>query len=346
MARPSNASGTMPDFIPPMLAVTGELPDTEDFLNEPKWDGLRCQAWFRDGGLRLLSRNGKELLPRFPELSCLTGLIKGTDWIIDGELIVIGAGGLPDFDLVRNRNMTSIPGHIAKLAAQYPATFAAFDLLYLNGAPMLARPLRERREMLHGLFEENPCLIKTPGLIGSGKTFWQMLARDGWEGLVAKRLDSPYIPGKRSTHWIKVRNVREIDCVVGGFIGQGRAESADGTLQSLLLGQYTAGGELIYIGHVGTGFSTAERRSLLRILLSLRLKSGAGPLLLHVPREHAKDAVWVQPNLVCSVQFLTWTGGGLLRHPVFKGWRTDKEPHECRLEADHPLVRQEGVLQP
>lgn len=324
--------GTLPFFVQPMLAAPGSFFRSSEHLYEPKWDGIRCLA-FADREIRLMSRNGNDITNRFPELRGLPMYVSSSSWVLDGELVVLDEENKPSFDLVRDRNLVTDERRAVRLGTSRPAAFVAFDMLYCDGVPLLRLPLATRRHLLEQCLKPSATITLSPGLVGVGPEFHVAAVNQGMEGTVIKKLDSPYLSGKRSRHWVKVRHVSQTSCVVGGFIAKGPKEFG-----SLLLGQYRQDGKLLYVGHVGSGFTLAQNAAIASALRRIEVRQ---PLFVHVTREAQRLARWVEPAIVCIVEYLAWTRGGLLRHPVFRGVRTDKQPSECVLSHDHPS--REGV---
>jgi len=198
------ASSSLPPFVPPMLARPGAPFDSEAHLFEIKWDGTRMLAFVQQDGIRLINRHRAERTVQYPELSCLSELPAGT--ILDGELVVF-ADGRPDFYRLLSRDQTCDPFKIRLSSRLQPATFVVFDLLYDKFRPLLAQPLSERRRRLCQLVEEfgRLELALSEGIIGTGRALFAEVCRLGLEGLVAKRLASPYRPGRRTKDWIKIK---------------------------------------------------------------------------------------------------------------------------------------------
>jgi bifunctional non-homologous end joining protein LigD len=209
-----------------------------------------------------------------------------------------------------------------------PVVYLVFDVLYLDGHTTTGLPYTGRRELLEGLALEGPAWAVPPASHGGGKQMVEVSRERGLEGVLAKRLDSPYLPGRRSPHWRKVKNVRTQEVVVAGWRpGSGRRA---GGIGSLLLGLPGEEG-LEYVGHVGTGFTDAALADVERRLRPLERKTS--PFAVGPPRADAKDAHWVTPKLVGEVTFTEWTGDGRLRHPSWRGFRPDKSPEEVVRES-------------
>jgi bifunctional non-homologous end joining protein LigD len=195
---------SLPSFIKPMLAKSGTAFDDDDFLYEVKWDGMRMLAFLEAGSYRLLNRHGIDATERYPEFAFLARLAPGT--IVDGEMVVLHAGK-PDFALLQSRDKTRSPLKIRTLSQVEPATYIAFDLLYENHAPLLDRPLLERRQRLEDLVRQwsNPRLVFSQSILGKGRALFAETCRQHLEGIVAKRVTSIYRPGQRGPDWIKIK---------------------------------------------------------------------------------------------------------------------------------------------
>ncbi len=306
-----------------MLATPGEAFDSPDHFFEVKWDGIRALAYKDGDSFWMETRNFKQALPRFPELRAVKDAIKSDRAVIDGEIVVFGASGLPDFDAARARNAQKTPLAIATASASRPAVYIAFDCLVLDGKEIMPLPFSKRRDALLDTVRKCDRTIVTHGSLEHGRAYFEALAAQGLEGMVAKALKSPYIPGTRSKAWIKVRDVKSADCVVAGYSPNGRDQ-----IKSLIAGLYNDAGDLLYVGHVGTGFSSQERVEIRNALERIRVSESP---LDQYPIASGRDALWVRPCLVCRIEYLTLTQNGHLRHPTFKGFRTDKDPEECLL---------------
>ena len=314
----------LPAALRPMLAlsVPGPPPDNANWALEMKWDGVRALAFIERGRVRLMSRTERDITVAYPELAGLGNASAHKQLLLDGEVVVFGDDGWPEFEALQPRmHVTSAPA--AKLlAGQTPVTYLVFDLLQLDGRPLLDLPYSRRRELLDQLGLSGPYWQTPPSFPGEDLQDVLAVSKDhGMEGVVAKRLDSAYVPGVRTDHWRKIKNVQLQEAVVAGYKpGQG---NRTGQVGSLLIGVNDATG-LIYAGHVGTGFSDETLRMLGARLEPLRRASSPfdGP----VPPEHARTAVWVEPRLVIQVAFDRWTRAGRMRAPVYKGLRDDKDP--------------------
>jgi bifunctional non-homologous end joining protein LigD len=329
-AQPGGADqhGGLPEGLKPMLATPGRLPhDDAGWAYEMKWDGLRALAYI-DGGLRLISRTGREITRTYPELDGLPAALHAsgaTSAVLDGEIVVFGTAGWPSFEALQQRMNLSSADDVGILARQAPVTYLAFDLLSLNGYALLDLPYRERRGLLDELGLEGRRWQTPPSFIGeAGADVLAASRSQHMEGVIAKRLASRYEAGRRSSSWIKVKNVRRQETVVGGWRPGERGRS--GQIGALLIGVHDEDGGLAYAGHVGTGF-TQQTLTMLGGLLA-PLRRATSPFATQVPPEHARHAVWVEPELVVEVEFTQWTSAGRLRAPSYKGLRDDKDPAE------------------
>lgn len=302
----------------PMLAVSSAPFDSREHLFEIKWDGYRALAYL-DGDTAIMSRNLFNLGDRFPELGGLHNRVKNRPAIIDGEIVVFEKGR-PSFAGIQFRGKIAGAGTAKEASIRNPAVFIAFDVLYSGGAPVMELPLKERKEILAQIIIAGDRLQLSQFIFNGGIDFFNACAGEGLEGVVAKALDSPYLPGRRSAYWKKFRHTREADLVICGY-QPGRGSRS---LGSLVLGGMK-GGRLVYQGKVGTGFSTGEASLLLETLRKIEIPEP----VMDIPSPEKKQTRWVSPLLVCSVNYLTTTAEGYLRHPVFRGIRRDKSPREC-----------------
>lgn len=315
----------------PMLARGGKLPPRESqFGFEVKWDGIRTLLFSDHGHVELRGRNGSDFTPRYPEVRELARALGSRRVVLDGEVVAFDEEGRPSFERLQSRMHLASDSAVRRRMRDIPATYVIFDLLYLDGHGTMALSYQERRELLEEL-ELNGPAWRTPAYHrGEGRALLDATQDLGIEGIVAKKLDCPYTPGARASHWIKVKNVHTQDVVIGGWtpgVG-GRSTS----LGSLAVG-VMEGDELKYAGKVGTGF-TEQTLSLLKRELE-PLRSDSSPFS---GRQPPKGTVFVEPRLVAHVEFREWTGSGTLRAPSFKGLRPDVAPQEC--------VRDEGQEAP
>ena len=312
----------------PMLAVAGELPPAADdaaWGYEFKWDGVRALARVTGGRVELFSRKSTDITVRYPEVARTPAALAGRSGLVDGEIVALDAQGRPDFGALQGRMHRTGP-EVRALAAAAPVTYLVFDLLVWEGEDLGGLPYAQRRERLDALDLSGHRWAVTPWFPGTGDGVGaDVLAAsldNRLEGVMAKRLDSPYRPGVRSAEWRKVKNVRTQSVVVGGWRpGQGRRAGGVG---SLLFGVHDDEGRLVYAGHVGTGFTDAARREL-QAMMTPRPTS---PFADALPREVTRDAHWVEPELVGEVAYAHWTQEGRLRHPSWKGLRDDLEPDD------------------
>lgn len=320
----------LPEHVEPMLATLGELPPERlqgQFSYEMKWDGVRAMVRVADGKVGLTSRNNIDMTIAYPELAGLAGQLVGRQAFLDGEIVTFDREGKPSFGRLQKRMHVSSANAAAGLARSDPAVLLLFDVLHLDGRSLLRSPYSERRALLEGLALGGPGWETPPAFDGSGTEAVQVSKEQQLEGVVAKRLTSLYLPGRRSPDWIKIKNIRTQEVIVGGWrTGSG---SRAGTIGALLLGIPESGG-LRYIGRVGTGFNAAALADLSE---RFRETSQATSPFADVPRIDAKDAHWVSPDLVGEVAFAEWTTDGRLRHPAWRGLRPDKRPDQVVKES-------------
>ncbi len=309
----------------PMLATAAaDLPPGDGgWAYEMKWDGLRAVAYIAGGVVRLWSRTGRDITSAYPELQDMAAGVRAEQAVLDGEIVAFGGGEWPSFEAIQQR-MNLSPAQSRLLVAEVPVTYLAFDLLSLDGRPLLDEPYSERRARLEGLGLNGRHWQTPPSFADAvGPDVLAVSKQHGLEGVVAKRLSSRYEPGRRSQSWRKIKNVRRQEAVVGGWKpGEG---GRVGQIGSLLIGVQGPGG-LDYAGHVGTGFTQQTLAMLGRRLAQLRRDTS--PFATPVPPEHARAAVWAEPLLVVEVAFSQWTSEGRMRAASYKGLRNDKDPAE------------------
>ncbi len=297
----------LPSKISPMLAQIGEPFDSKDHLFEVKWDGTRCLAFIEADRLQLQNRRFLEMRDRYPELACLSGLPPGT--IIDGEIVVL-ENGKPSFPKLQQREHLIEPRKIEMLVKRLPATLMAFDLLYLKGKEITAQPLIERREQLRNLITKlaNLHVMVPDHVLEHGKRLFAEIERHELEGIMAKRLDSPYLVGKRSPHWLKIKASKTDEFEIIGY------EQREGqrVVSALVIGM-PHGRSWHYKGKVGSGFTEAQRCEFFEQFVKM-------PPLERPPKNAPAETVWRKTGLKCQVRFFEKTKTGMLRAPVFKGF--------------------------
>jgi bifunctional non-homologous end joining protein LigD len=300
MTRPS-PSQSLPAFIQPMLASSGTAFDDDTYLFEIKWNGMRMLAFLETPGYRLLNRHGIDTTSRYPEFAFLAGLPPGT--LLDGEMVVF-RDGQPDLPLLQGRDKTRSALKTRTLSQAQPATYLAFDLLYEKFVPLLDRPLAERRRRLECLLRSwsHPRLVLSQGIVGQGRMLFAETCRQNLEGIMAKRLASPYRPGKRGSDWIKIKRRLEMLCVIIGFTPRGTRDFANLILAAEDQGQLRAAGK------VKNGLRPEVRA---RLNAWLWTHGQERPV---VPCRWA--ARWVRPELFCRVSCLELTRRGEWCFPV------------------------------
>ncbi|MGI5147081.1 non-homologous end-joining DNA ligase [Plantactinospora sp. CA-294935] len=304
--------------VKPMLAVTGELPAGPGWVHEFKWDGVRAVSEFAAGELRLYARSGVQITAAYPELAALRAQLaeRGlAEAVLDGEVVVLTEQGQPSFTALAERMHVREPARAARLAASLPVTYMIFDLLRRDGTDLTGWPYRRRREALEALGLAGPRWA-VPPVFPDGRATYQAAGEHGLEGVVSKRVDAVYRPGVRSPDWVKVKLEVTDDFVVGGWRPGVRR------IGGLLVGVPAPGGGLVYRGRVGGGIGAAIERELLAVLEPLR--TGVSPFVTPVPREDARGAIWVTPQIVVEVKYGQRTPDGRLRFPRIRRLRTDK----------------------
>ena len=311
----------------PMLAEGGwEAFDDPGWWFEPKMDGIRCLAEMTTGETVLRTRTGRDATTQYPEIHMIHELVDQVNTVLDGEIVAFDDDGRNSFGVLQQRMNLSNPREIERIRRKIPVSYVVFDLLWLDGKDTTALPLEQRRELLGYIVEEDERLQVTAHIEGTGTALFEAARAQGLEGVMAKRLGSPYLPGRRTDAWRKIKILNTQDCVILGFTpGQGGRGK---TFGALLVGAYV-GDELRWIGQVGTGFTDQVLSRIQEQLEALvRLEPAVDEL------RGAKGAVFVDPVLVCEVEYLEITKAeGKMRAPTFKGMRPDKLPDECVLET-------------
>jgi bifunctional non-homologous end joining protein LigD len=316
----------MPARIVPMLARAGRLPhDDGRWAYEIKWDGMRAIAYSEPGRLRFESRNLGDLTAGYPDLARLGRALGSHRAVLDGEIVAFDADGRPSFSALQQRMHVTSPARAKRLAQGTPVTYVIFDLLWLDGHSLMGQPYSERRRALAGLALAGERWQTPDHIVGHGKETLEASRSARLEGIIAKRLDSRYEPGRRSGEWIKLKNVGREELVIGGWMpGAGRRKEQIG---ALLMGVRDERGALRYCGRVGSGFSEQELERLARALGPLeRAGSPFAPGGLAPPR----GAVFCEPRLLAEIELREWTKDGMLRQASYKGLRGE-EP------ADRPV---------
>ncbi|HYY75892.1 MAG TPA: DNA ligase D [Gaiellaceae bacterium] len=304
------------EYVPMLATLASEVPRGTGWLFEVKWDGYRAIARVAGGEATLTSRRGNDLTGRFPEVARAIGrAAKSPDCVLDGEVCALDEGGRSSFSVMQQ--------------GSGPLVFYAFDVLEEDGQPLLERPLAERRERLEKLLDLRNQTVRLSEAFEDGRALYEAAKEQRLEGVIAKRADSRYQPGKRTREWLKVKTHGRQEFLIAGYSkGQGRRS---GRLGSLVLA-VNRGGELSYAGNCGTGFTDEEIDKLMRKLRPLERKSPPFAVVPKMPKVRKGDVVWVTPKLVCEVEFAEWTHDGRLRAPSYKGLREDKAPEEVRRE--------------
>jgi bifunctional non-homologous end joining protein LigD len=304
----------------PMLATLAEkLPTGDDWVYEVKWDGYRALGYVRGGEPRLVSRNGNDLTQRFPDVAkALAKAARSPACVVDGEVCALDEQGRPSFSAMQQGK----PGT--------PIVYEVFDVLEVDGVPILDLTLVERRERLEALLDKRHKTVQVSGFFDEGQALYDAAVEQGLEGVMAKRRDSHYLEGKRTRDWLKVKtHGRQEFVIVGWTKGQGRRA---GSFGSLVLATYRDD-ELVWVGNCGTGFTEREIDDLLKKLEPLRRDTSPLAVVPKMPKIRKGDVVWVEPKLVAEVEFAEWTHDGHLRAPSYVGLREDKPAREVRREV-------------
>ncbi len=300
------------EFIKPMLASPAKkIFKDPDWVFELKWDGYRVLANINNGHVELYSRNGISYNSKFALLTKELESIPH-DCILDGEVVIVDKNGKPDFQKLQNYEAGKTKGELR---------YYVFDLLHLNSHDTISLPLLERKSLLPDILEGLQHVLFCDHIAAMGPTLYKRAIDEGMEGVIAKKADSLYSPGYRSEKWLKIKDTTTEETVICGYTDSVNGGSIFG---SLILGMYQEE-KLTYVGNCGSGFSASEQKALLKKLQALETKTNpiGKKLALKGRVPH-----WVEPKLICEVKFSEWTKSGLMRHPIYKGLRNDKELEE------------------
>jgi len=303
--------------ISPMLIAENQPPfDSPDHVYELKWDGIRCLAYLDSSGTDLRNKRNKCLSATYPELSGIHKQVNHHRCILDGELISL-KNGKPDFHEVQRRSLMSNPFKISLAAKKQPVSFMAYDVLYIGNESVTSRPLTWRADALSELVSESVSLALSRRIDHDGVALFEATKAQGLEGIIAKRKDSLYFPGKRTKDWVKIKNLIDEDFIICGYYRKASS------VASVIIGS-RVGSKIACQGHVALGVSQHDFK-----LMERCEKVNAD--LYYVDFPHFDGVVWLAPRLVCTVKYMERTTNGGLRQPTFKGIRTDKLPQECVL---------------
>lgn len=308
-------SRKLSSFVEPMKAQLTDQPafDSPDWIFEIKWDGYRAIAEINKSGNKLYSRNGLTFDKAYPKIFDGLKAIKKSA-IIDGEIVVFDENGKPSFQKLQNYKSTD----------KYAIVYFVFDILELEGRPLLSLPLIERKEILKKLLPASNVIKYCDHVEDQGKMLFKEMQKMNLEGMIAKRKLSKYHIGKRTSDWLKIKNVQSQEAIIVGFTDPKGSRQYFGSLLIAVKNK----GKLVYIGNVGTGFNEKSLKDIHSRLKKIIRKTSP----LDLPIKEMPDVTWVEPQLVCNIKFTEITDDGSVRHPVFLGLRVDKAPEEVELE--------------
>jgi bifunctional non-homologous end joining protein LigD len=327
-SAPKAEAGERRRYAPMLATLAEDVPRGAGWTFEIKWDGYRIVSRLAGSDAELRTRKDQDYTKRFSGVAGeLPKALKTTDCVVDGEVCALDEDGRPSFSAMQQGRHST------------PIVYYLFDLLEIEGESIVDRPLVERRKRLEQLLDRRNRTVRLSETFDDGGALVKAAKQQKLEGIIAKRLDSQYLPGKRTRDWLKIKSHGRQEFVIAGYTrGQGRRS---GTLGSLVLGAYR-GGDLVYVGNVGTGFGEQEIQRLLRALKPLQQDESPFRVVPKMPRVRKGDVVWVEPKLVCEVEFVEWTHDGRLRAPAYKGLREDKDPRDVRIEEPLPTEIRKG----
>ena len=305
------------DYIPAMLAKETDNPFSgKDWLYEIKWDGYRAIAEVNKGDVKLYSRNGNSFLLAYPEVVEELSKMK-LNAVLDGEIVVLNEEGNSDFHKLQDYGIHK----------DFPLQYYVFDLLELNGKKLYSKPLIERKKLLSELIKKNAVIKYSDHIEERGEDFFAAIEQKNLEGIMAKRMDSKYFPGKRTPDWLKIKHHKSEEAIIAGFTAPRGGRKYFG---ALVLGTMI-NGKLTYAGHTGTGFNTDFLKEIFSKLQPLIRQTS--PFSEKVKTN--MPVTWVEPKFLCEVKFAEWTSDGKLRHPVFLRLREDKEAKDINTQGIH-----------
>jgi bifunctional non-homologous end joining protein LigD len=318
----------MPADIQPMLATLyPSLPaNADDYVFEYKWDGVRALCYYDGRHLHLRSRNNLDITQRYPELHALGHAMGSRPAVLDGEIIAMDDLDRPSFARLQRRMHVNDPRLIQRLMKEVPVFYVLFDVLYLDGKNTMKLPYIERRSLLEDLTVAGPYWQRTPAHRGQGTLMLEAAQQNHLEGIIAKKIDSPYEPGRRSDAWLKIKIIQRQEFVIGAWIPeQGHRKNHVG---ALLMGYYDCNGNLRYAGKVGTGFNANMHAQLTTLFDKHQRPTTAfnDPL----PKS---NTIYLDPVLIAEIEYRRWPDGGLVQQGAFKGLRTDKRAREIMREV-------------
>jgi DNA ligase D-like protein (predicted ligase)/DNA ligase D-like protein (predicted 3'-phosphoesterase) len=305
----------------PMLSKLAPKPFSDkDWIFEIKWDGFRAIAYVNEE-VSLRSRNEKELKHDFPELEELKGLTQNV--VLDGEIVIM-KGGRADFQSLLERGKAGSLVNLEIQTRRSPALYVVFDILEKDGNPLINLPLMERKRILRDSVRDGQHVLVSDFVEEKGEAYYQAALQKGLEGIMAKKRDSPYEPAGRSGSWLKIKRIQSCECVIFGYT-KGRGTRKD-TFGALILGLYGEGGQPVYVGKVGTGFSQEILQTLTMDFSGMTTTSA--PFQIDI----GEEITWLRPEHVCEVAYQAVTNDVRLRMPLFRGLRPDKPPAECTMD--------------
>jgi DNA ligase D-like protein (predicted ligase)/DNA ligase D-like protein (predicted polymerase)/DNA ligase D-like protein (predicted 3'-phosphoesterase) len=303
-----------PDFM--LASSRRDVPASGDYLYEVKWDGIRAMITLDEGEVRILSRNRRDITEPFAELLAPDKAFRASSLVLDAEIVCLDDEGRPLFKDVINRMRQTTESAIKRGMSRHPVVCYVFDLLYLDGRPVHGEPIERRREWLTDVIKTGSA-YRVSETVADGSALFAATSQMGLEGIMAKEAGSRYYPGKRSTQWVKIKARQTADCVIIGYT-QGKGDRAS-TFGALHLAQYDSG-NLHYVGKVGTGFDDRKLRNVLTELK--KVKEANKRPVKEKPLDDAQS-VWLEPKLLCEVEYASLTNKGTLREPVFVRMRPD-----------------------
>jgi bifunctional non-homologous end joining protein LigD len=327
--RATEHAQPMPRHIEPMLAVLSDLPSAREegkYNFEFKWDGVRGLCYYDGSDLCLESRNRLDITIRYPELQAMGRALGRRSVILDGEIVALDDAGRASFTRLQRRMHVNDHHAIARLMKTVPIFYVLFDLLYLDGKWIGDEPYTRRRKLLEEVTVAGPSWQITPAHLGEGQVMLDAARQNHLEGVVAKKLDSAYEPGRRSPGWRKIKIIQRQEFVIGGWIPEGGDDTS--RVGAIQIGYHDCDRKLRFAGSVGTGYRAADHEMLVKLFA--KHARGSNPFVEKLPK---KGVLFLEPKLVAEIEYRRWPEGGLVQQGAYKGLRPDKDARKVVKEV-------------
>lgn len=333
----------MPSKVEPMKATLVDEPFSRSgWIFENKWDGVRSVCFLKNGNVKLISRNQKDMSLRYPELSDIGNAINAKEAVLDGEIVVVDASGRVDFQLLQSRFSLTNSAEIDRLRRSQKILYYIFDVIHVDGFDLHEVALVKRKAILRKLIGRSAKLKYSAHIIEKGTEFFRNAEQEKLEGIMAKNGQSFY-EERRSNEWLKIKTEQRQEVIIVGFTEPKGSRKYFGALH---VAAYS-GKKLVSLGHVGSGFDHARLKEIYDLMKPLQTKEHPFEQEPDKPSRRSRSEItyWLKPKLVGEVSFTEFTGEGRLRHPVFQGLRDDKKPAQCKIEIEHDASKEVALAE-